>query len=84
MMGNSLFWMSGRQRLISWEDHGARAPDGGGCADVLEGATGSRQREPYEVVEVQEARVVVPPLQPERAGDPRQEQCLRRSMRTNQ
>src|SRR3546814_3031250 len=52
--------------------------------DVLQAPVPSRHREPYQVVEIEQARVVMPKLQPERAGDTVEKQALGGAVRPDQ
>ena len=52
------------------EDNGARSPDRRRRLNIVKRAVLVWQREPYQVVEVKQARVVVAEFKPERFGDP--------------
>ena len=66
------------------EDDSTRAPDRRWRLDVLEAAINPRHGEPDQVIEVEQAGVVVPELQPQGFGNPGQEQAFGRPVRANQ
>ena len=66
------------------EDHRARAPDRGRRRHVAQALLAVGQRETHEVVEAEQARVVVPAGEPEGGRDAGQQQRLRGAVRTDQ
>ena len=66
------------------EDDGARPPDRRRGLHILEFPVLPRQREAHEIVEIEEARIVVPGGQPERRGNPGQQQGFGGAVRTDE
>ena len=68
MIGNSLFCRSGRQREISSKKTTSASQMDDGVWTYCEGAVAVGQRVTDQVVEVQQAGVVVPPLEAQGDG----------------
>ena len=84
MIGKSLFCRSGRQREISSTNTACGLPDGRRRLDVLQAASAVGQRVADQVVEIEQAGVVVSPLQAERDAQAGQQIRLARAVRPDQ